>query len=161
MYTPNAWDFVWCNFPFDQDLSSHDHIIPGRKPRPVMIVKAWMDTESNVPWVGVIYGTSNMSHYAKYGFEIHRRDRHEFIASGLDKDTKFDAGKVAYLPLTKAFFPNAPVKAGIRDGRDCFLGTARESVRIRYRPIFKAMVSDRHFFPRIFDASATPRPPRP
>lgn len=103
---PSAGDIVWCMFPYLPDLA------PGRKPRPVLVVKVFDD---HAPDYGVLaaYGTSQKLDRLLAGeFAIRTlTDQAAYRLAGLSFDTKFSFNQTFVLPYNDAWFKPPPVAA--------------------------------------------------
>lgn len=103
---PSAGDIVWCMFPYLPDLA------PGRKPRPVLVVKIFDD---EAPEYGVLaaYGTSQKVGSLLAGeFAIRTQtDQTAYRLAGLSYDTKFSFNQTFILPYNDTWFKPPPVAA--------------------------------------------------
>lgn len=103
---PTAGDIVWCMFPYLPDLA------PGRKPRPVLIVKIFDD---EAPEYGVLaaYGTSQKVDKlvaGEFAIRIHT-DQAAYRLAGLSYNTKFSFNQTFVLPYNDTWFKIPPTAA--------------------------------------------------
>ena len=99
---PAPYDIVWCRFPAHVELGS-----PGPKARPGVVLNVAADQDEGEGEVHVVFGTTNLK-------LLHRR-RDFFITNlaemdqcGLDKATRFDLDKIAWLPWAREWFDCLP-----------------------------------------------------
>ncbi|WP_156428407.1 hypothetical protein [Novosphingobium sp. FSW06-99] len=99
---PAPYDVVWCRFPFDDSLGT-----PGPKPRPAIVLNIAADVDAGEGEVQLVYGTTKLK-------TLHRpRDFFvtkllEMDACGLNKATRFDLDKVAWIPWAGEWFAALP-----------------------------------------------------
>lgn len=103
---PSAGDIVWCMFPYLPDLA------PGRKPRPVLVVKVFDDY---APEYGVlaVHGTSQKLDRllsGEFAIRVHT-DQPAYRLASLSYDTKFSFNQTFVLPYNDAWFKPPPVSA--------------------------------------------------
>jgi len=97
---PKAGDIVECRFP-ESEMGT-----PGPKDRPALVVQVEADPEDEAASiVRVAYGTSqDVGQRFPGEFTIRATD----AKAGLDRDTKFDLGKMVRLPFNTEWFAPAP-----------------------------------------------------
>lgn len=103
---PSAGDIVWCMFPYLPALA------PGRKPRPVLIVKIF-DDEAPEYGALVAYGTSQKLNRLLAGeFAVTKQtDPAAYSLAGLSFDTKFSFNQTFVLPYNNTWFKSPPAAA--------------------------------------------------
>jgi len=94
---PQAYDVVFCNFPYDEDLGE-----PGPDDHPCLVIDALSEDGAD-PQVIVICGTSQPPYWRDTYFEV---PVSEGAQCGLSKDTRFNFRKVARVPWSREFFKN-------------------------------------------------------
>lgn len=99
---PAPYDIVWCRFPFHEDLGN-----PGPKARPAVVTNVALDEDAGEGEVQLIYGTTTL--------KFHQRPRDFYVtnmaemdACGLNKATRFDLDKVAWIPWAEEWFETLP-----------------------------------------------------
>ena len=121
---------MWCMFPYLPDLA------PGRKPRPVLIVKIF---DNEAPEYGVLaaYGTSQKVDKILSGeFAIKQlADQAEYQLAGLSFDTKFSFNQTFTLPYNDTWFKPPPVA---KFGNTPKLGLLHPALTARVAAAWKA-----------------------
>lgn len=98
---PAPCNIVWCRFPYVEEADR-----PGPKPRPALVKRASSDQDGN-PWVHLAYGTSS-DPFRKSLDDFTVANIGEMDECGLWCATRFRLDRVALLPWSSEFFPDAP-----------------------------------------------------
>jgi hypothetical protein len=94
---PQAYDVVFCNFPYDENLDE-----PGPVDHPCLVIDAMTDDDGN-PWVRLLCGTSKPARWDQRYFEVpYAQGRY----AGLTDDTRFNFRKIARIPWAREYFKN-------------------------------------------------------
>lgn len=99
---PAPYDIVWCRFPFHESLGE-----PGPKPRPAIVLNSAVDAEAGEGEVQLVYGTTQTK-FRQRPRDFFVTNVSEMDACGLDKATRFDLDKVAWIPWAKEWFAVLP-----------------------------------------------------
>lgn len=101
---PNPGNLLWCRYP----EATAGTLIPGPKPRPVLVVKVW--DEDTPLRVQVAYGTSQKVASLYPGeFAVLPADN-VLAEAGLIYPTKFDLSRLLTLPYEAPWFEAAPAR---------------------------------------------------
>lgn len=99
---PAPYDLVWCRFPLQEDLGN-----PGPKPRPAVVLNVAVDQDAGEGEVQLVYGTTNLK-MAQRPRDCFVTNLAEMDTCGLNKATRFDLDKVAWVPWAEEWFAILP-----------------------------------------------------
>jgi hypothetical protein len=95
---PAPFDIVWCAFPEHLDLGK-----PAPKMRPGLVITNALRGKDELPFVQVIYGTSNLKQQQRrHDFFV--TNYQEMYDAGLHQATRFDLDRILWLPWAVEFF---------------------------------------------------------
>ena len=99
---PAPYDIVWCRFPFHDSLGD-----PGPKPRPAIVLNIAVDADAGEGDAQLVYGTTRTKVMSRHR-DFFVTNVSEMDACGLDKATRFDLDRIAWVPWAEEWYDVLP-----------------------------------------------------